>query len=106
MAFLPRALWLNFASFRLLALPGLGLYAFMVDPAAGDGGLPCLWRLMLGMECFGCGLSRAAGLLIRGHLIAAVEMNWKIVPTMLVVGYCFAKHSVNLAQMEASGWRS
>lgn len=106
LAFVRRLRCLNSASLRLLALPGLGFYAFWIDPAIGSGGIPCLWRLMSGMECFGCGLSRAAGLLFRGHLMDAVEMNWVIVPTVLVVGYCFAKEIVNPSHVEASAWRS
>lgn len=76
---------------RRCLLPALVVYGTMVDPATGKGGIPCLWRLVLGISCPGCGLSRADALLVRGHFAASIAMNWLIIPTWLVAVYVFVE---------------
>jgi hypothetical protein len=68
-------------------LPLLVGYGLWVDPSTGEGGIPCLWRVVFGVECPGCGLSRADALLMNGAFSAAVAQNWLIVPVWLV-GVC------------------
>ena len=65
-------------SVRSLMLPGLVVYGFMVNPVTGHGGIPCLWHLCFGLNCPGCGLSRADAFLIHGCLRQAVVRNWLI----------------------------
>ncbi|MEL6812604.1 MAG: DUF2752 domain-containing protein [Bacteroidota bacterium] len=36
--------------------------------------LPCLNKQILGIECLGCGIQRAAALLFRGEFVAAFKM--------------------------------
>lgn len=62
--------------------------------AGGMPGIPCLWKMLLGVECPGCGLSRAWALLVRGDLAAAAQANWLIFP--VVAG--FLHHSFVLAR--------
>lgn len=76
---------------RLLGLPALVLYALAVDPHSGAGGLPCLWKTVSGVNCPGCGLSRAAALLIRGFPAEAVAMNLLIAPLVIVILFSFAR---------------
>lgn len=75
---------------HVLMLPGVLIYGAMIDPATGDGGIPCLWRLCFGLTCPGCGLSRAVALLTRGQLDEAVAMNWMILPVVLIASHSFA----------------
>jgi hypothetical protein len=84
---------------QLLALPALAIYGFLVDPATGDGGFPCLWLLCLGVPCPGCGLSRANAFLWRGQLADAVNMNRLIVPVTLVLACSFVLEVVNRFRM-------
>lgn len=80
-------------SAHVLALPGLLAYGLVVSPTTGLGGLPCLWRWAFGVDCPGCGLSRAAAFLVRGEFVDAVVANWLIVPVALAAGYCFFRSS-------------
>jgi len=61
-------------------LAALFTYALAVDPQTGQGGIPCLWKTLFGFDCPGCGISRAAALLLRGDLEKAARANWLIVP--------------------------
>lgn len=65
---------------RVSTAAALLAYGLLVDPDTGHGGIPCLWRTFFGLECAGCGLSRAGALLVRGHLHAAARANWLIFP--------------------------
>lgn len=67
-------------------LPALAAYGYWVDPAGGAGGMPCLWLLIFGVRCPGCGLSRANAWLWRGDLWQAVRVNWLIAPVALIIG--------------------
>ena len=70
-----------------LALFGAALgYGIALDPESGAHGIPCLWKMLVGWECPGCGLSRAWALLVRGQFLHALKMNWLIyllVPAIL-----------------------
>lgn len=91
-------------SMRTLAFPAIVIYGLAVNPTTGSGGIPCLWRLIFGVECPGCGLSRAAALLFRGHVHSAVEMNWLILPVVVIAIYCFTKSIVNHHRMRRILW--
>ncbi len=91
-------------SMRTLAFPAIVIYGLAVDPTTGSGGIPCLWRLICGFECPGCGLSRATALLFRGHVYSAVEMNWLIVPLVVIAVYCFAADIVNHYRRRSNLW--
>jgi hypothetical protein len=68
----------------ILVVPCVALaYGIAVDPLTGHHGIPCLWKILFGVSCPGCGLSRAWAFLIRGHLREAGEMNWLIFPLLL-----------------------
>jgi hypothetical protein len=70
---------------RFLLVAGLALYGFLVDPASGRHGIPCLWKTLTGMECPGCGLSRAGAHLVRGHFAAALKQNALIMPVTFLL---------------------
>jgi Protein of unknown function (DUF2752) len=71
-------------SVELLLLPALVVYGLIVDPVSGHGGIPCIWKLCFGLNCPGCGLSRADALLLQGRLAEATASNWLIIPVWLV----------------------
>lgn len=83
-----RACWLG-------ALIG---YATLIAPDGGGVGLPCLFRLTFGFDCFGCGLSRAGTLLLRGRVLEAAEMNALIFPVVLLVAREFVSSCFNVCR--------
>jgi hypothetical protein len=68
------------------------VYGIYLDPATGRGGLPCLWKILFGFECFGCGLSRAGALLMRGRVHDAAIMNPLIFPFVVVSALEFVRN--------------
>lgn len=52
--------------------------------------IPCLNREILGVECPGCGLQRAAALLIQGEFIAAFVMYPAIYTLILLLSFLVA----------------
>jgi hypothetical protein len=57
------------------------------------GGIPCLWKTLLGLECPGCGLTHAWAFLLRGDVAAAVRANWLVFPVLAG----FSHHSLVFA---------
>ncbi|NNC32248.1 DUF2752 domain-containing protein [Longimicrobium terrae] len=70
-------------------LPGLIVYGWAATPFAAGGALPCLWRLLLGFPCPGCGLSRANALFLRGSIREALAMNWLVLPLWAIAIWSF-----------------
>lgn len=52
--------------------------------------LPCLNKELLGVECPGCGMQRAIGLLLQGDFIGAFYMYPAIYTLMLLFGFLLA----------------
>ena len=83
---------------RLFALCGLGL------ALCGCGvllwrvglGLPCLFHLVTGLDCPGCGVTRMLSALAAGDLAAA----WRANPCLLALSPILAALAVSLA----AGW--
>lgn len=73
---LPRYL---LAASRLLG--GAGLLVLAVLPAAWLEQAPslCLFKNAFGIECFGCGMTRAISSALHGHLAAALAYNRGVV---------------------------
>jgi len=93
-------------SIRTLAFPAMVLYGFIVNPTTEYGGIPCLWRLIFDIQCFGCGLSRADALFIRGHVGQAIEMNWLIVPIYVVAVYYFVAACKKQIRLRRNSWHN
>ena len=61
--------------FLVLALVGLGvLYA--VDPAQSSAAPKCVFKLLTGYDCPGCGLQRAVHAFLHGHIVQAARFNF------------------------------
>jgi len=95
----PRVHW-------VLLLGGLLAYGLLVDPETGQGGLPCLWRLSTGSDCFGCGLSRAGALLLRGRVAEAAAENWLIFPAIGLIGSDIGRSCLRNCSMEDTNGRT
>lgn len=74
---------------RLGMLPVLILCASL-PPSALQTLLPaCLFDSLLDIECWGCGLSRALMLGLRGHVLDAIAVNALAVPVLLLLAALF-----------------
>jgi Protein of unknown function (DUF2752) len=64
---------------RFAAASGLAgvvlVFLFMVDPARSGVYPPCLFHLLTGWYCPGCGSARALHQLLHGHLGTALSLN-------------------------------
>lgn len=89
---------------QLLMLPALVAYGVLVDPITGHGGIPCLWKLLFGVECPGCGLSRADAFLVRGNVVEAVAANWIILPVWFVAVRSFVVECVTFIKRGESNY--
>ncbi|MGB5609001.1 DUF2752 domain-containing protein [Eudoraea sp.] len=49
--------------------------------------LPCVNKQLLGIECTGCGIQRAAVLLFHGEFVEAFKMYPAIYPLILLMGF-------------------
>ena len=81
----------RFRVFRILiaaALYGAVAYLYFVNPAEARGFPVCPFHYLTGLECPGCGTSRALHQLLHGHFLAALRLNVLtvfIVPVLLIV---------------------
>lgn len=61
--------------FRLGLAPAVALWAVSLGTPAGAHAPGCLFRLVLGQDCWGCGTLRALGALLRLDLSGALALN-------------------------------
>jgi hypothetical protein len=61
--------------FRLGLAPAVALWAVSLGTPAGAHAPGCLFRLVLGHECWGCGTLRALAALLRLDLSGALALN-------------------------------
>ena len=73
----------------IYGLLGLYMAALLLNAAGVPVWLPgCPFKATLGVECWGCGLNRAAIALLSGHVAEAARLNALIfVYLPLIVGY-------------------
>ena len=90
-----RALMMWFAGACVLLVYGL-----IVDPDTGSGGVPCLWKSLFGLDCPGCGLSRAGALLLHGRVHEAASRNWLIFPFGIVFVWKFVNRVSYISKTE------
>ena len=57
----------------------LVLFAFIPTSYFENGNSLCLIRNVFGVECFGCGMTRAMSCMFHGNIVAAIEYNKMIV---------------------------
>lgn len=70
---------------RLLGLAGWGafaalaafsVYVYFSDPFSGEGSVTlCAFHALTGLDCPGCGMTRAAWLLMHGQPLASLKQN-------------------------------
>ncbi|UCD62334.1 MAG: DUF2752 domain-containing protein [Flavobacteriaceae bacterium] len=58
--------------------------------------LPCLNKQLLGIECTGCGIQRAAVLLFHGEFLEAFNMYPAIYPLILLSGFLLLDNFIKI----------
>lgn len=85
-----------------LIVAGTATYLFLVDPARG--GYPtCPFRALTGLQCPGCGSTRALHQLLHGHPLVAFELNPLIVVAIPLLAF-FLVLFTRSALSEKSSW--
>jgi hypothetical protein len=67
----------------------VGGFLFLHDPANTTVYPPCLFHLLSGLHCPGCGSLRALYQLSHGHVAAALGLNPLMVLSLPFLGYAF-----------------
>lgn len=88
---------------RLLCLSGWGalaaliaftVYVYFSDPFAGEGSVTiCTFHALTGLDCPGCGMTRAAWLLMHGQPLASLKQNPFLFIIVIAVYMGFAELS-------------
>ena len=47
--------------------------------------MPCFYKLLLGVECPGCGMQRAFIALLRGDLLTSLQLYPALIPTIIMM---------------------
>jgi hypothetical protein len=84
----------------VIPLMALALYAY--TPQAFSGRPICLFKILLGMPCPGCGLTRATCLLLHGQLASSLEMHLMCLPVLLYIAIGWLSF---VAQASHVSWR-
>jgi len=93
---------------RALCLVGIGACAagcavlFFLDPTSCHLYPPCLFHVVTGLYCPGCGSTRALHQLLHGNLVAAFRFNPLMVAALPLVCYCLLSQGAPAATGRAA----
>jgi uncharacterized protein DUF2752 len=76
----------------LLSIAG-AVYLFVFEPGRTGFFPPCMFRLLTGMQCPGCGTTRALHEITHGHLKAAFMLNPLLLLASPFLIYAFLRYS-------------
>lgn len=60
------------------------------------GPVVCIFKNLIGIECFGCGITRALSSILHGNLVAAVSYNKLVVIVFLLLCFILLKDIVSI----------
>ena len=76
----------------LLLVAG-SVYLFVFEPGRSGFFPPCMFRLVTGFTCPGCGTTRALHEIVHGHYVAAFMLNPLLLFAMPFLAYAFLRYS-------------
>jgi len=82
------ARWFKFAAVMAL-IASFSAFLFRYNPANSALYPPCLFHVLTGLHCPGCGSLRALHQLSHGHIAAAFGLNPLMVMSLPFLGYSF-----------------
>jgi hypothetical protein len=83
------------AGIWLLLFAG-AVYLFIFEPGRTGFFPVCLFRLLTGLTCPGCGTTRALHAILHGHLEAAFMLNPLLLLASPLLVYAFMRYSVTV----------
>src|SRR4026208_1266100 len=69
-------------------------YLFVFEPGKSGFFPPCIFRLLTGFTCPGCGSTRAMHQVVHGHFIAAFELNPLLLLAIPFLLFALVRYSV------------
>ena len=69
-------------------------YLFLFEPGKSGFFLPCIFRLLTGFNCPGCGSTRAMHQMLHGHFLAAFELNPLLLLAIPFLLFALLRYSV------------
>lgn len=60
------------------------------------GPVVCVFKNLIGIECFGCGMTRALSSILHGNLVAAISYNKLVVIVFLLLCFILLKDVVSI----------
>jgi hypothetical protein len=81
----------------LLLLAG-SVYLFVFEPGRSGFFPPCMFRLLTGLTCPGCGTTRALHQIVHGHLVTAFILNPLLLLALPFLVYAFLRYSAIVIQ--------
>ena len=70
-----------------LTIVAITCFYYVFNPAEFHFGLPCLFKSVTGLDCWGCGGQRAFHQLLHGNFREAFHLNALVFPVALILGY-------------------
>jgi hypothetical protein len=84
---------------KLILLIGLPLVIFILPyNLIFEGPTVCVFKNFTGNDCFGCGMTRAIFLVLKGQIISAVLLNWRVsivLPILVLLWYRQMNYTLN-----------
>jgi len=71
-------------------------YLFIFEPGKTGFFPPCMFRLITGLTCPGCGSTRALHQILHGHFVAAFELNPLFLVSIPFLLYALLRYSVTV----------
>ena len=80
----------------LAGISGLAVLFFILDPDENKIFPRCIFYLLTGYYCPGCGSQRAIHSLLHGDLYGVVKNNFLFIPAVLIIFYHYIQKILNL----------
>ena len=76
-----------------LTLLAASVYAFIFEPGKTGIFPDCMFRLLTGLTCPGCGSTRAFHQLLHGHIITAFTLNPLLLAALPILLFVLVRHT-------------
>ena len=85
------------AGIWLLLIAG-SVYLYVFEPGRSGFFPPCMFRMLTGLTCPGCGTTRALHQIVHGHFAVAFMLNPLLLIALPFLAYAFLRYSAIVMQ--------